>query len=291
MSDFDNIFEYQRDDTTMYPQHTLSFVPTGATTDSSQTNFAVPSIIRSHSTTKVTKLAENLTSSDLKPKRPLSAYNIFFKKERQRILAETPTRPEGKPRRSHGKIGFADLARRIAGNWNSIDEDRKAAFEKLAATDKKRYLGEMEVWKRQQEESHHAIVANDTKAAPSCNSKGQFESVSLYALLNRAPNNTSPSESASVEFHPSYTHFESLERGSSVYGQDYTGPIPDDIAMGGARSSAPFGQNRSHHAIHGFPTVQARLPSLLCTEHRPKISDLATKMDNESVDFLVNMFR
>ena len=50
-----------------------------------------------------------------KPKRPLSGYNIFFHHERQKILDQTPTREEGKPRRSHGKIGFADLGKNIHG--------------------------------------------------------------------------------------------------------------------------------------------------------------------------------
>lgn len=51
-----------------------------------------------------------------KPKRPLSGYNIFFHHERQKILDQTPTREEGKPRRSHGKIGFADLGKNTHGS-------------------------------------------------------------------------------------------------------------------------------------------------------------------------------
>jgi len=55
-----------------------------------------------------------------KPKRPLSSYNFFFHYERQRILAQTPIRKEGKPRRSHGKIGFADLGKLALEKWESI---------------------------------------------------------------------------------------------------------------------------------------------------------------------------
>jgi hypothetical protein len=110
-------------------------------------------------------VADNVTSNDEKnrpkkkpkeqpkdkPKRPLSAYNLFFKHERGEILRATPDRVEGKPRRSHGKIGFADLARNIAANWKSIDAVSRAHFDRLAAKDKERYRTAMEEWKKKQE--------------------------------------------------------------------------------------------------------------------------------------------
>jgi HMG-box domain len=83
-----------------------------------------------------------------KPKRPLSAYNIFFKFQRKQILAVMPVRDSGKPRRSHGKMGFADMARAIAGKWKSINPQEKAVYAKLAAEDKRRYKDEMEAWKK-----------------------------------------------------------------------------------------------------------------------------------------------
>ena len=83
-----------------------------------------------------------------KPKRPLSSYNLFFQAERAKILETTPSKYEGnKPRRSHGKIGFASLARTIAGKWNNIDPETRKHFDQLAAKDKERYKREMEVWK------------------------------------------------------------------------------------------------------------------------------------------------
>lgn len=94
------------------------------------------------------KLAKDL---DGKPRRPLSSYNLFFKHARAKILEKTPSKYEGgKPRRSHGKIGFASLARSVAAQWNNIEPDDRKKFDQLAAEDKERYNREMEVWKAEQ---------------------------------------------------------------------------------------------------------------------------------------------
>jgi hypothetical protein len=94
------------------------------------------------------KQDEASSPSPDKPKRPLSAYNIFFKFQRKRILAVMPVRASGKPRRSHGKMGFADMARAIAGKWKTITPQEKAVYAELAAVDKRRYIEEMEEWKK-----------------------------------------------------------------------------------------------------------------------------------------------
>lgn len=98
-----------------------------------------------------------------KPKRPLSAYNIFFQEERVNILKATPTRNEGKPRRSHGKIGFADLARAIAAKWKSISPAEKKKFEDRARDDKSRYVREMDEWKERQREVESLLSIHQQK--------------------------------------------------------------------------------------------------------------------------------
>lgn len=97
---------------------------------------------------------------DDKPKRPLSAYNLFFKEERIKILEELPesaaaaqpshARPrKGKPK-PHGKIDFQSLAKMVGGRWKNLEPDRKQLFQKKAADDLSRYRAEMEDYVRKQ---------------------------------------------------------------------------------------------------------------------------------------------
>lgn len=106
------------------------------------------SIMAIHVTTEISKrimMKGKLKDKTDKPKRPLSAYNLFFQHERAKIL-QTASQPSYKPRRSHGKIGFADLARSVADKWKSLDESVKGDFISKAAVEKKRYEQELEVW-------------------------------------------------------------------------------------------------------------------------------------------------
>jgi len=97
-----------------------------------------------------------------KPKRPLSAYNIFFKHEREKLVSNAPDTPvtleslkvdpvrkpkKRRHRKSHGKIGFADLARTIAEKWKTLDAESRKVFEACASKEKERYQREIKEWK------------------------------------------------------------------------------------------------------------------------------------------------
>lgn len=105
------------------------------------------------------------TPSD-KPKRPLSAYNIFFQHEREKIITgdadatledvlnkikHTPKPTKRRHRKSHGMIGFADLARSIADKWKVLHAADKAVYEAKAAIEKGKYCEQLCQWDRSRE--------------------------------------------------------------------------------------------------------------------------------------------
>jgi hypothetical protein len=103
-----------------------------------------------------------------KPKRPLSAYNLFFQLERERLVTgdsqknvlledisaicdqHKQKKAKRKHRKTHGKIGFADLARTIAARWRNLEQPTKSMYEGCASTEKARYQKEVSVWVKAQ---------------------------------------------------------------------------------------------------------------------------------------------
>jgi len=104
-----------------------------------------------------------------KPKRPLSAYNFFFKEEREKILkvvqAKNPEKadndPEsedyldeeavGKLRKEGGRVSFEEMGKLIGQRWKNIDPDRLAKYSELASVDTERYKKEMTSYNGRQE--------------------------------------------------------------------------------------------------------------------------------------------
>jgi len=91
-----------------------------------------------------------------KPNRPLSAYNLFFAKERADMLGDDVPSPEQEALKkrihckTHGKIPFAVMAREIGAKWKALDDETKKPFVEKATKLKEKYLVELSAWKETQ---------------------------------------------------------------------------------------------------------------------------------------------
>ena len=79
-----------------------------------------------------------------KPSRPLTAYNIFFHDERQRLHQAYL---DGTSR----KLSYQETSRVVAARWRRLESQEKAYYKQLAAKDKRRFALEMVQWKIEQE--------------------------------------------------------------------------------------------------------------------------------------------
>lgn len=105
-----------------------------------------------------------------KPGRPLSAYNIFFKNERSRILQDIEKGDPGDDYRAKWKIAltrskgsmssakFQAIATTIASRWNTLSHQDRIPFEQQAAL-------EMKLYKKRKEEYQQSHIQKCQRAA------------------------------------------------------------------------------------------------------------------------------
>jgi hypothetical protein len=96
----------------------------------------------------------------VRPKRALTAYNIFFKDQRAKILAERLEAEDAlhtsygtkreRRNRPHGKMGFEEMAKLIGKKWKEIIPEELSYYKSMAAADKKRFTDELALFTKEE---------------------------------------------------------------------------------------------------------------------------------------------
>jgi len=177
-----------------------------------------------------------------KPKRPLSAYNYFFKTERQRILkylgrtsepqsnvdssesdpAEevVDAEQEGKLVTESGKVSFEEMGKLIGRRWKAITPEKLEGFNKLAAEDAERYRKELADYNERKE-------------------KGAIHEAQRNAMLQMQQQQQQQHAANGHGGRPEYYHPPSYHGGPnppanmSMYGAPYSGAMSGPPYMGG----------------------------------------------------------
>lgn len=139
------------------------------------------------------------------PKRPLSAYNLYFQAQRAGILARDESEDGCK------KIGFEGLGKIIGKQWKGLSEKDRKKYHKLAEKESVRYRNEMEVYNQQkakklEKEEKKADSSMDFTSDPNESLKMEeihlpnlntFQSKETIETTSRA---TGPSERDGMQF-------------------------------------------------------------------------------------------
>lgn len=131
-----------------------------------------------------------------KPKRSLSAYNLYFQMQSERWVNGDSTAPcvesetehfscddserpahTSEQQTLHTDSSFEEMARMISDGWKNLGHQEKDAFNAHADADHKRYLSELKVWRESNEKTSSVKVNHNAKG----------KSLSTMARPNRPP--------------------------------------------------------------------------------------------------------
>ena len=99
-----------------------------------------------------------------KPQKCLTAFNLFFRNEREKIRKFI--RARGGTKQADNELSFLQMARTISARWKTISESERNYYQLLENQDRQRFEGEMKAWHQQIEHERMEYAGFDVFADP-----------------------------------------------------------------------------------------------------------------------------
>lgn len=200
-----------------------------------------------------------------KPKRPLSAYNFFFKEERLSIIEERRNSDSNDDLNQNlsekaGKVNFEELGQLIGQRWKNITTDRMAHCTKLAKADTERYRTEMDIYNETRERMRIEATPHYSSEAymnPHPHYLQYYQpndaGIQMYhgGYMHSYPNHYSPLQDRYSHAMPGYHTPPSGSRGVNAY----TSPYPNEIGSCFSNSHnnpMPYGYSAPNDQMHPY---------------------------------------
>lgn len=149
-----------------FPPQFFNLMDCARSLDSASSTVDITVDIKKQLATKaIRKRTRKCSKPNGKPKRPLSAYNIFFKCEREKLV------------QAKKKVGFSNMAKVIAAKWKELDTEDRKEYAAGAEVEQKKYRSAVKHWK----ENHRAEM--DARLLVLSARSQEFDSVSPHGAL------------------------------------------------------------------------------------------------------------
>lgn len=216
-----------------------------------------------------------------KPKRPLSAYNFFFKEERAKINAIAHNEegsaelkekdPEladeilSKLRKEDGKVSFEEMGKVIGRRWKVASQERKEYCNELAGRDTERYKEAVEKYNQKKEELREKnkraaeLQYSEMAAAQAQHNSGMPPPMMKYSEMQPPQPGMYPAQMGYGPPHPmdqniphGYPHQMNMMGAHYPY---YMPPMPPSDREGSSPNGQPANQD-----MNNYPRTQGNYP-------------------------------
>ena len=225
--------------------------------------------------------SQGQVASTIKPRRPLSAYNLFFQAERQKMIAE---REAAERMGTTPKVGFSGLAKTIAARWNKIDPHEKAHFEVLAREEKIRYKRAVSLWKKAVKQQKK-LAKNGTAAPASARSQGGAAIQNAIMCNSSSMNSQVSPSSSNASLMNTNTSCSNLDIAAPQGNEEWNAPL----MMNTFDMNFPFPQEQQQQQGPLFPMEPLSPYSVKMLNQG--IDILASELQEDCVDLFVSLFQ